>query len=209
MHRFLHLAGEPQEMNRQIALLIPVVLACSSPLKSKAPDGGSPDVGVTGSGGAMAGGSTSTSGGGRGGTGVANIGSGGTGGAPSGCVSPCALFELDISSTTSPRNNIEECRLTITDQNGNLALHNFLLPAVYGADSSHNLVLVSGCGLGLTRAKIGTFTYSTPLTSGSLTFRVDALDSNGVIAQTGSSTQTIEAFPPKITVPLTISAPTP
>jgi len=139
------------------------------------------------------------------------MGSGGIVGADSAVGTGVAytLFELDITSTTSPRINIEECRLTITDQNGTVALDNFLLPVVAGADSSGNPVLVSGCSGGLTPAKIGTFTYSTSLVNGSLTFRVDALDTNGNIVQTGSSTQNIEAFPPKILVPLTISAPTP
>ena len=190
------------EMNR-LALLIPMVLACSSPSTQIVP----PDGGSSATGGA-AGGSSSGNGG--------VSGSGGAGGADQvcsdsicGCVSPCALFELDITSTTSPRINIEECRLTITDQNGNLALDNYLLHVVAGADSNGNPVLVSGCAGGLTAVNIGTFTYTTSLTSGSLTFQVNALDTNGNIVQTGSSTQNIEAFPPKISVPLTISAPTP
>jgi hypothetical protein len=70
-----------KKMNR-LALLISMVLACSSPLKSKAPDGSSPGVGATGSGGDMAaGGATESagavgSGGAYGGIGGANAGSG-------------------------------------------------------------------------------------------------------------------------------------
>lgn len=79
------------------------------------------------------------------------LGSGGASGSI-GTGAAYAIFELDITSATSPRSNIKECRLTITDQDGNIVLDNFLLPAVAGADSAGNPVLVSGCASGLTSA---------------------------------------------------------
>ncbi len=127
----------------------------------------------------------------------------------SGCGPDYALFRVDVSSATSPRNQIDECRMTITDEKGAVVLDHFLLKAVAGPqDSSGNATLLQGCQSGITNPRIGTFSYSSSRTTGTLTFQVDAYDnSNGghAVVQTGSSDPIApKAYPPEVPVTITI-----
>jgi hypothetical protein len=129
-----------------------------------------------------------------------------------GCGPDYAIFKVNVTSTTSPRNNIEECRLTITDENGHLVLDKYSLDPVYGPlDSAGNQTLDQGCAAPLTKANIGVLSYSSSRTSGTLTFRVDAWDNKGqqcgytcTPVQTGSSDAKPVAYPPEISVSVVI-----
>jgi len=125
-----------------------------------------------------------------------------------GCGPDYSLFKVSVTSATSPRNQIDECLMTVKDEGGNLVLDGYRLKAVYGAAGEP---LIQGCESALTTGNIGTLSYSTSRTSGTLTFQVDAFDnSNGghKVVQTGAS----EPKQPKvyngpndeISVPITI-----
>jgi hypothetical protein len=129
----------------------------------------------------------------------------------SGCGPDYALFKVDVSSSTSPRNDIEECRMTITNGDGRTVLDSFVLATVAGPpDSSGNLTLAQGCGGGITNAHIGTFSYSSSRTTGTLKFRVDAYNASGSnggqkIVQTGESAAVAPAkYPPEVPVTVVI-----
>jgi len=94
-----------------------------------------------------------------------------------------SLFKVSVTSKDSPRDNIDECLMTIQDENGKTVLDKYHLQRVYGdLDTSGNATLKQGCAAGgLTNANIGLFSYSRSSTSGTLTFRVDAWDTNGVV----------------------------
>jgi hypothetical protein len=116
-----------------------------------------------------------------------------------------ALFRVDVSSGTSPRNQIEECRMTITDENGVVVMNNLPLKTIQGPqDSSGNATLIQGCQGGITNPNIGTFSYSSSRTSGTLTFRVDALDNKQNVIQTGSGVGSPAPFPPEVQVTVII-----
>jgi hypothetical protein len=126
----------------------------------------------------------------------------------SGCGPNYTLFKVDISSADTPRNSIEECRLTITDENGVVVVDKYVLPAVYGPpDSAGNPTLNQGCVAPLTKGNIGTLSYSSSRTTGTLTFRVDAWDNTGIQnnytgkpVQSGSSSAAPAAYPPEVPV---------
>lgn len=139
----------------------------------------------------------------------------------SGCGPDYALFKVDVSSSTSPRNDIEECRMTITDENGKavqgavdsngnvIPSNGFLLKTVAGPpDSSGNATLLQGCQGAITNPRIGTFSYSSSRTTGTLTFQVDALNSASEVVQTGKSDPIApKAYPPEVQVTVTIKKP--
>jgi hypothetical protein len=113
-----------------------------------------------------------------------------------GCGPDYSLFKVTVTSSTSPRDDIYECLMTVKDENGNLVLDRYRLKAIYGGAGEH---LVQGCEAGLTNTNgtIGTLSYSSSRTSGTLTFQVDAFDnSNGghKVVQTGAS----DAKQPKV-----------
>ncbi len=118
-----------------------------------------------------------------------------------------AIFKVDITSTTSPRNNIELCTMTITDENNVLVLDNYQLASELGTNPDGTYYAKQGCAAGLTPAHVGVFSYSSSRTSGSLTFVVNALDNDSAVVQTGRSTANVSAYPPEVSVPLTISKP--
>jgi len=87
-----------------------------------------------------------------------------------------ALYKVDVSSIdSSNRGDIDQCRLTITDEGGKTVLDHYMLQAVYNGAGD----LVQGCAGTKTKAAIGTFSYSSSRSSGSLTFVVEAYDANG------------------------------
>jgi hypothetical protein len=129
----------------------------------------------------------------------------------SGCGPDYALFKVSVSSSTSPRNDIELCRMTITDENNRTVLDSFVLETVGGPpDSSGNPTLTQGCGGGMTNAYIGAFSYSSSRTTGTLKFRVDAYNAPGSnggqkIVQTGESAPVAPVkYPPEVPVTVVI-----
>jgi len=83
--------------------------------------------------------------------------------AMSGCGPDYAIYKVDITSIdSSNRSDIAYCRITITDESGKTVLDHHAL---------------NGC-TGLTNQNIGTFSYSSSRSSGSLNFTVEAYDAN-------------------------------
>lgn len=128
----------------------------------------------------------------------------------SGCGPDYSLFKVTVTSKDSPRNTIDECLMTITDDQGKLVLDRYRLKAIYGAAGEP---LIQGCESALTTGNIGTLSYSSSRTSGTLTFQVDAFDnSNGghKVVQTGKGSATPKAYngpSDEISVPITIGVP--
>jgi hypothetical protein len=83
----------------------------------------------------------------------------------SGCGPDYAVYRVDITSIdSSNRSDIAQCRITITaNDSPKPALDHYLL---------------NDCA-GLTTSKIGTFSYSSSRSSGSLNFIVESYDANG------------------------------
>jgi hypothetical protein len=131
----------------------------------------------------------------------------------SGCGPDYSLFKVTVNSKDSPRNTIGLCQLTITDENGNLVLDRYHLKPVYGAPDSNGATLLQGCEPSLTTGNIVTLSYSSSRTTGSLTFKVDAIDdSNGgsKLVQTGSSSADPKVYhgpSDEVPVPITIGVP--
>jgi hypothetical protein len=120
-----------------------------------------------------------------------------------GCGPNYAIYAVHVTSAT-PRNDIAVCRMSIADEAGTPVLAEFPLQKVFGTDSSGALTVKQGCQGGLTPANVGTFSYSTSRSSGSLTFTVNAyLDDETTVVQTAKSQpQEIHAYPPEIKVEL-------
>ena len=85
--------------------------------------------------------------------------------AMSGCGPDYAIYKVNISSTdSSTLDSIAQCRITVTP-----------------SDSAKPVLdhyVLNGC-TGLTNQNIGTFSYSSSRSSGSLNFIVEAYDANG------------------------------
>lgn len=120
-----------------------------------------------------------------------------------GCGPDYAIFKVHVASETTPRNDIEECYMTVTDQNGEKVLDRYKLEKVVGSNGAE-LTLKWGCAGGLTNADIGYFSYSTSRSSGTLNFRVDGVNSNDVPVQTGTQSADVKAFPPEVEVKVVI-----
>jgi hypothetical protein len=128
------------------------------------------------------------------------------------CGPDYALFKVDVSSSVSPRNDIDECRMTVTDEKGVAVMSDFLLKSVAGPlDSSGNPTLIQGCASQITNPRIGIFSYSSSRTTGTLTFRVDAYSNiNGghKVVQAGCSDAIApKAYPPEVGVTVTLALP--
>ena len=114
-----------------------------------------------------------------------------------------ALYKVDIISTdSSNRGDIAQCRITIT------------------ADDSAKPVLdhysLNGCPPGQTKSVIGTFSYSSSRSSGNLKFTVEAYDANGYdptnrsnnLLQSGEVDNVpVKVYPPEIPVSIAIKKP--
>ncbi len=118
-----------------------------------------------------------------------------------------AIYAVHVTAAR-PTNNLAACKMTVTDESDHAVLDRFLLAQKYGGPDS----LAQGCGGALTPASgnIGTFSYSTSRSSGTLTFKVEGFDDSGVkVVQSGASgPQNVAAYPPEIKVEVTMS-PTP
>jgi hypothetical protein len=123
------------------------------------------------------------------------------------CGPSYAWFHVQLASASTPRNNIETCKLSITDENGAAVLSNYVLPTVSRTDDAGATIgLKAGCALGFTNANIGYVDYFTSPVIGALRFQLDAYDSNGIIVQTGSTNLTAaQSYPPKIDLTLRAS----
>ncbi len=124
----------------------------------------------------------------------------------SGCGPDYAIFKVHVTSA-APRDDIKECRMTITD-NGKKILDEFPLEKEYGTDSAGQPILRQGCEGSMTRADVGYFSYSTSRKSGSLTFTVTGWggpDNLTVIEQGTSEAKEVKAYPPEITVDIAMT----
>ena len=126
----------------------------------------------------------------------------------SGCWPDYALFRIHVKSSpksTIPAPNgsdntaINQCEMTITDQDTKVVLNHFILKKVSSVDSAGNSKL-TGCEGGLTPIDIGLFSYSTSNTKGTFTFTVDGWDDNRtLILQTKTSDPiTAQVYPPEM-----------
>jgi hypothetical protein len=127
----------------------------------------------------------------------------------SGCGPDYALFNIHVKA--SPRSTlpapdgsdntaINQCEMTIKDQNGKVVLDRFHLKPVTGADAQGQPKLLAGCQSGLTPTDIGLFSYSTSNTTGTFTFTVDGWNTNrDVLLQTGTCGPiAAKVFPPEM-----------
>jgi hypothetical protein len=121
------------------------------------------------------------------------------------CATSYAVVAMSITSA-SPRDDIEECRLTITDETGSAVLSDYDPPKKYATDPAGGLMLKYGCAGGLTRSLIGTLYFATAKLGGSLRFQVDGYDHAGKVIQTGSATaDVVQPYPPATTVTLSMT----
>jgi hypothetical protein len=124
-----------------------------------------------------------------------------------GCGPDYAIFRVNVTSA-SPRNDIEVCRMTVTAETGEVVLKDYPLQSVWGADSDGNPTLKQGCEGGMTLFNVGTFSYSTSRSGGSLKFTVNAyndevlINDDTLIQTKTSDPQEVKAYPPEIRVEL-------
>jgi hypothetical protein len=123
--------------------------------------------------------------------------------AMSGCGPDYAIYKVNISSTdSSTLDSIAQCRITVTP-----------------SDSAKPVLdhyVLNGC-TGLTNQNIGTFSYSSSRSSGSLKFKVEAYDANGYDPSDTTKNRLqwndpdksdpipAKAYPPEITVSIAIT----
>jgi hypothetical protein len=113
-----------------------------------------------------------------------------------GCGPDYALFKLQVA-TSSPRNTIDHCAVSVTDQTGACVLREYQFPAG-PIDSTGNFVQF-GCAGGLTPSKVGDFSWSTSQVTGTFTFQVNAYDANSSIEQSAtSSAVAAKPYPPEM-----------
>ncbi len=127
----------------------------------------------------------------------------------SGCGPDYALFKIHVRASTrsvlplpdgSENTTINQCEMTITDENGVVVLNHYVLQkeGPY-TDSQGNQELSAGCQGGLTPTDIGLFSWSTSNTKGTFTFTVDGWDDNHVfILQTATASQAAQVYPPEL-----------
>ena len=127
----------------------------------------------------------------------------------SGCGPDYALFNIHVKASPraklpapngSDNSAIDQCEMTIKDQDGKIVLDRFVLKRVSTTDATGQLKLTAGCQSGLTPVDIGNFSYSTSNTTGSFTFRVDGhADDHNVILQTVTSGAiAAKVYPPEM-----------
>jgi hypothetical protein len=117
----------------------------------------------------------------------------------SACGPDYAIFKVHVTSA-NPRNDINSCTMTITNEADKDVLKDWVLKKEYSNDGAGNITLKQGCEGGLTKADVGYFSYSSSRSSGSLLFWVKALGDNGELIQTKSARAEVKAFPPEIGV---------
>ena len=113
------------------------------------------------------------------------------------CGPDYAVYKVHVSAA-SPRDDIQHCYITIADENGKCVISDLEFTQIAGQPGQP---LAQGCAGGLTPANVGTFSYSSARSSGTMTFTVRALDQNNKVVETQTSgPQNITAYPPEIQV---------
>jgi len=124
------------------------------------------------------------------------------------CGPSYAIYSVHVTAA-KPTNNLAACKITIRDDSGLPVLDHYQLAEQYGGpDSSGNPTLRQGCGGGLTppSGNIGTFSYSTSRSGGTLDFKVEGLDDNPAIVQCGTQDGvSVTPYPPEVKVEVTMT----
>jgi hypothetical protein len=108
---------------------------------------------------------------------------------------PAAIYVVHISSA-APRNAIEDCCMTITDEAGRMLMDHYVLYRQYGSTPGG---LKAGCAGGITPADVGKLLYMTSDTTGSLRFQVEATDVSLAVVQSGETDLVpAQTYPPEI-----------
>ena len=104
------------------------------------------------------------------------------------CGPDYTYFRIHVTSAT-PRNDIEECRMDIANEQSKPVLTSYPLESIAGGTDGAGLLLPNKqcCANGMAKADVGNFHYSTSRSSGSLTFTVNAYDSTGKVVETATS----------------------
>jgi hypothetical protein len=107
----------------------------------------------------------------------------------SACGPDYTYFRVHVTAAgiQADRDPIDHCYMTIMDSSNKDVVKQWRLQATYASDPDGNPVIDQGCGPNMTKSSVGNFSYSTSRTSGSLVFKVDAVDANNVPVQGGTS----------------------
>jgi hypothetical protein len=106
------------------------------------------------------------------------------------------LFKVWMT-TSSPRDDIAQCRLRIDNSSGE-AIAEYALPS--GSEPSGK---VYGCSLGQTKTEIGYLSYSSCCTEkDTLRFHLEATSSTDEVVQEGSADGICAHYPPEVAVDL-------
>jgi hypothetical protein len=113
-----------------------------------------------------------------------------------GCGPDYALFKLSITAS-SPREAIDHCSVSVTDENGKCVLNEYRIP--YGPVDGTGSFVQYGCFPAMTPSKVGDFSFSTSHVKGTFTFQVNAYNANSQIEQSVKS-QPVAAkpYPPEM-----------
>jgi hypothetical protein len=132
-----------------------------------------------------------------------------------GCNSDYALYKVhpmfSDAVKASDRGLVEKCRLVITDDKGGIVLNDSEILKLRKISSDSNNDVYVGCSGGSTPKDLGVLSYSSSLTTGRLTFTVEALDNVADhVIFSGSTTENAKVFAnPKsdeITVDISLTA---
>jgi hypothetical protein len=111
------------------------------------------------------------------------------------CNSDYALYKIHPTFSDAVRPNdripVEQCRLVITDDKGVVVLNSI---AILASHKINDTTSVGCAGGGATPKDLGVLSYSSSLTTGQLTFKVEALDNNNTVLFSGETTQSAKVF---------------
>jgi hypothetical protein len=128
------------------------------------------------------------------------------------CGPDYAIYSVHVTAA-KPTNNLANCKITITDEGGIAVVDHYQLAQQFGGtDPSGNPTLRQGCGGGLTptSGNIGTFSYSTSRSGGTLSFMVEGYDDENKVVQSGRQDGVnVVPYPPEIKVEVTMNLTTP
>jgi hypothetical protein len=123
------------------------------------------------------------------------------------CGPDYSIYSVHVTAA-KPTNNLATCKITITDQGGVPVVNKLPL----GQQSGGIDTLRQGCGGALTptSGNIGTFSYSTSRSGGTLNFLVEGYDDSNKIVQSGRADGVnVVPYPPEIKVEVTMAMTTP
>jgi hypothetical protein len=111
-----------------------------------------------------------------------------------GCSSEYGLFDIHVffanGLDANDRQDVEFCKLTVTDPSGKALLKNYIIEAIVTVDGT----VTSGCAGGRTPQVVGDVSYSTSRTSGTLSFTVNAVNAGDTTLYSGSASKAIKVF---------------